>query len=417
MQPPVAAGYSGYGSNMARNSRTHDIVLFGATSFVGQILTRHLVERHAESGLKWAIAGRSADKLAAVAAEAGADVDQIVVDADDATGLAEMCAHTNLVISTVGPYALYGSKLVAAVAEAGIDYVDLTGEPQWMQRMIDRYQDRAVETGARIVHACGFDSVPSDMGVWFLQRESLERFGAPCTSITMAVQAMKGGASGGTVASMMNMMEEVSADPSLRKILANPFALGVSGDRTGPKQPNVTLPQYDQDHETWLAPFVMAATNTRVVFRTHSLLEREWGRDFTYGEAMAMGDGLAGRTKAFGLSGGMGGFMGAAAVGPMRKLMGKFLPEPGEGPSPEAQENGFYDLRFHGSTANGDEIMVKVTGDRDPGYGSTSKILAEAATTLMQSDAGGGFWTPATALGDPFIDALVDHAGLTFDLI
>lgn len=283
--------------------------------------------------------------------------------------------------------------------------------------MIDRYQDRAAETGARIVHACGFDSVPSDMGVWFLQRESLERFGAPCTSISMAVQAMKGGASGGTVASMMNMMEEVSADPSLRKILANPFALGVSGDRTGPKQPNVTLPQYDHDHETWLAPFVMAATNTRVVFRTHSLLEREWGRDFTYGEAMAMGDGIAGRTKAFGLSGGMGGFMGAAAVGPMRKLMGKFLPEPGEGPSPEAQENGFYDLRFHGTTASGDEIMVKVTGDRDPGYGSTSKILAEAATALMESDVGGGFWTPATAFGDPFIDALVDHAGLTFDVI
>ena len=402
---------------MTRNSRTHDIVLFGATSFVGQILTKHLVERHADTGLKWAIAGRSADKLASVAAETGAEVDRIVVDADDASGLAEMCAHTNLVISTVGPYALYGSKLVAAVAEAGIDYVDLTGEPQWMQRMIDRYQARAVETGARIVHACGFDSVPSDMGVWFLQREAHERFGAPCTSISMAVKAAKGGASGGTIASMLNMMEEVSADPSLKKVLGNPYALGVEGDRTGPKQPNVTLPEYDEGHKTWLAPFVMAATNTRVVFRTHSLLEREWGSGFTYGEAMAMGDGLSGRAKAFGMSGGMGGFMGAAAIGPMRKVMGKFLPEPGEGPSPEAQEAGFYDLRFHGTTAAGEEIMVKVTGDRDPGYGSTSKILAEAATTLMESEAAGGFWTPATALGDPFIEALTAHAGLTFEVV
>ena len=401
---------------MARNSRTHDIVLFGATSFVGQILTRHLVERHADTGLKWAIAGRSADKLASVAKEAGAEVDQIVVDADDADALAEMCAHTNLVISTVGPYALYGSKLVAAVAEAGIDYVDLTGEPQWMQRMIDRYQDRAVETGARIVHACGFDSVPSDMGVWFLQRESENRFGAPCTSISMAVKGVKGGASGGTVASMMNMMEEVSADPSLRKVLGNPYALGVEGDRTGPKQPNVTLPEYDEGHETWLAPFVMAATNTRVVFRTHSLLEHRWGRDFTYGEATATGDGIKGRAKALAMSGGMGSFMGAAAFGPMRSVMGKFLPEPGEGPSPEAQANGYYDLRFHGTTAAGEEIMVKVTGDRDPGYGSTAKILAEAATTLMQSDVGGGFWTPATALGDPFIEELVQHAGLTFEV-
>ncbi len=263
---------------MARTSRTHDIVLFGATSFVGQILTRYMVERHGNPAgpkdLKWAIAGRNADKLAQVATDTGADVDHLVVDADDATALAEMCAHTNLVISTVGPYALYGSKLVAAVAEAGIDYVDLTGEPQWMRAMIDRYQDRAVETGARIVHACGFDSVPSDMGVWFLQNESQERFGAPCTSISMAVKAMKGGASGGTIASMMNMMEEVAADPSLGKVLANPFALAEPGDRHGPDQPNITLPKYDEAHESWLAPFVMGGTNPRVVFRTHPLLER-----------------------------------------------------------------------------------------------------------------------------------------------
>jgi short subunit dehydrogenase-like uncharacterized protein len=403
---------------MARNPRTHDIVLFGATSFVGQILTRHLVERHGNDGVvKWAIAGRSADKLASVAAEAGADVDQIVVNADDAAGLAEMCAHTNLVISTVGPYALYGSKLVAAVVEAGIDYVDLTGEPQWMQRMIDRYHDRAVETGARLVHACGFDSVPSDMGVWFLQNEARERFNAPCTSISMAVKAMKGGASGGTVASMMNMMEEVSADPGIRKVLANPYALAEKGDREGPKQPNVTLPEYDDGHESWLAPFVMAGTNTRVVFRTHSLLNHEWGADFIYGEAMQMGDGFGGRAKALAMSGGMGGFMGAATLGPLRKVLGKVLPEPGEGPSPEAQEKGFFDIRFHGTTGDGDDVMVKVTGDRDPGYGSTAKMLCEAATTLINSEATGGFWTPATALGDAFIRALIDHAGLTFDVL
>ena len=200
-------------------------------------------------------------------------------------------------------------------------------------------------------------------------------------------------------------------------MLGNPYALAVEGDRRGPAQPNVTVPVYDDGHQTWLAPFVMAATNTRVVFRTHSLLEHEWGSDFTYGEAMAMGDGAVGRAKAFGLAGGMGGFMGAAALGPMRSLMSRFLPEPGEGPSAQAQRDGFYDLRFHGTTAAGDELMVKVTGDQDPGYGSTSKILAEAATTLMHSDVGGGFWTPATALGDRFVDALVEHAGLTFDVL
>jgi short subunit dehydrogenase-like uncharacterized protein len=377
-----------------------------------------MVDRHGSHGdITWAMAGRNANKLAEVAAETGAEVDRIIVDADDADALAEMCAHTNLVISTVGPYALYGSKLVAAVVEAGIDYVDLTGEPQWMQRMIDRYQDRAVETGARLVHACGFDSVPSDMGVWFLQREAQERFGEPCTSISMGVKAAKGGASGGTIASMMNMMEEVAADPSLRNVLANPYALASEGDRTGPDQPNVTFPKFDDGHESWLAPFVMAATNTRVVFRTHSLLGHPWGDAFTYGESMLMGDGISGRAKALAMSGGMGTVMGMVAFGPSRKLLGKVLPEPGEGPSPEAQEKGYYDLRFHGTTAAGDEIMVEVTGDRDPGYGSTAKILAEAATTLMHSETAGGFWTPATALGDPFVDALVEHAGLTFEVL
>jgi len=404
---------------MAAARNKHDIVIFGATSFVGQILCRYMVDRHGTGGssVKWAIAGRNEQKLAAVADSTGADVPQIIADAQDADAIAALCASTKLVISTVGPYALYGSKLVAAVAEAGIDYCDLTGEPQWMQRMIDRYQDRAVETGARIVHACGFDSVPSDLGVWFLQRAAVAQFGEPCTSISMGVKAIKGGASGGTVASMMNMMDEVSADPELRQVLGNPYALAEAGDRQGPAQPNVTLPVHDDGLDSWLAPFVMAATNTRVVLRTHSLLGHPWGDDFTYSEAMMMGDGLAGRAKAMSMSGAMGGFMGAAAVGPMRKMMGRFLPEPGEGPTPEAQENGFYDMRFHGTTASGQEIIAKVTGDRDPGYGSTSKILGESALALLDSDAAGGFWTPASALNDDLIERLVEHAGLTFEVL
>ncbi|MBT7430357.1 MAG: saccharopine dehydrogenase, partial [Ilumatobacter sp.] len=365
---------------MAAKRIKHDIVIFGATSFVGQILCKYMVDRHGVDGesINWAIAGRNAQKLEAVVESTGADVPRIVADAGDADAIAALCASTKLVVSTVGPYALYGSKLVAAVAEAGIDYCDLTGEPQWMQRMIDRYQDRATETGARIVHACGFDSIPSDLGVWYTQQEAIDQLGEPCVSISMGVKAMKGGASGGTVASMMNMMEEVSADPSLRHVLGNPYAIAPKGDRTGPDQPNVTLPQYDDGLDSWLAPFVMAATNTRVVFRTHALLDHQWGDDFTYGEAMMMGEGLGGRAKAMSLSGAMGGLMGAAAVGPMRKMMGRFLPEPGEGPSPDAQEQGFFDIRFHGTTASGAEIMTKVTGDRDPGYGSTSKMLGES---------------------------------------
>lgn len=400
---------------------SHDLVVFGATSFVGQIVCRYLVQRHGTDGdLDWAIAGRNATKLDEVATATGADVDRIVCDADDADGLAAMVGSTDAVISTVGPYALYGSKLVAAVAEAGVDYVDLTGEPQWMQRMIDRYHDRAVETGARVVHACGFDSVPSDMGVWFLQRESMRDFGEPCVSVRMGLQDASGGFSGGTVASMMNILDEVRDDPTLAQVLSNPYALAPKGEREGVDQPNVTLPDYDLGLDSWTAPFVMAATNSRVVLRSHALLGRPWGDDFTYGESMLTGPGFGGRAKAFAMSGAMGGAMGLAAFGPVRSLMKRALPAPGEGPSPEKQEAGHYDLRFHGTTRSGDELFVQVTGDRDPGYGSTAKILAEAATTLLATssdDTPGGFWTPSTALGDPFIEALVEHAGLTFDVL
>lgn len=406
---------------MPNSSKPHDIVVFGATSFVGQILCQYLVDQYGSDGdFSWAMAGRNKAKLETVAQATGAEVEHIVADADDESAMRQLCESTKLVISTVGPYSLFGSKLVAAAAEEGTDYCDLSGEPQWMQRMIDAHHAKATETGARIVHACGFDSVPSDLGVWFTQAQALEQFGQHCVSISMGVKAMKGGASGGTVASMMNIMEEIKEDPSLRKVLGNPYALAVEGDRTGPKQPNVTLPVYDDGHDTWMAPFVMASTNSRVVFRTHSLLGKPWGDGFKYGEAMMMGDGIGGRAKALALSGTLGGFMGAAAVGPMRKVLGKFLPEPGEGPSPEAQEAGFFDIRFHGTTASGADVHTKVTGDRDPGYGSTAKMLGEAAVTLLgrsHSDVGGGFWTPATALGDDYITALEANAGLSFEVV
>ncbi len=399
----------------------HDLVVFGATSFVGQILTKRLVERIGDGrDGTWAIAGRSADKLASVAAEAGCSGPQIVADAQDADAMRNLVASTKVVVSTVGPYALYGSDLVAAVASEGIGYSDLTGEPQWMRAMIDAHGESAQQSGARIVHACGFDSIPSDLGVWFTQQRAHERFGEYCSSIALRVKAMKGGASGGTIASGINMMEEASNDPELRKILANPYALAPDGMRTGPRQPNVSRPQQDDASGQWAAPFIMAATNTRVVQRTHALLGRPWGDDFEYDEAMLMGDGPIGALKAAAVTGGMAGFAGLAAFSPGRTLLGMVLPEPGEGPSPEAQEAGFFDIRLYGQTAGGDTIETKVTGDRDPGYGSTAKMLAESALALVDEPKGQGavgFLTPATAFGDDLIERLVEHAGLTFDVI
>jgi short subunit dehydrogenase-like uncharacterized protein len=401
------------------DKRTYDLVVFGATSFVGQILCRYLVGRHGTDGdLRWAIAGRSADKLDAVVADTGADVDQVVADAADAEAMAELAASTKVVVSTVGPYALYGSELVKAAASAGTHYCDLTGEPQWMQRMIDEHGETAVASGARIVHTCGFDSIPSDLGVWFTQQQAIERFGAPCTEIAMRVKAMKGGASGGTIASGLNVMEEVSADPSLRKVLTNPYALAPSDMRTGPRQPNVTIPKMDEVSKSWVAPFVMASINTRVVHRSHALLGRPWGDDFRYDEAMMMGSGPVGAAKAAALTGGLGGFMGLAAIGPVRSLLQKYvLPKPGTGPSPEAQEAGMYDIRFFGRTKAGETIETRVTGDADPGYGSTAKMLGEAALALVEISGAGGFHTPTSAFGNELIDRLEAHSGLTFDVV
>ena len=408
----------------SRSDRPHDLVVFGATSFVGEILCRFLVERHGTEGdLAWAIAGRSEAKLAAVADSTGADVERIVADAADPAAMAALADSTRLVISTVGPYALYGSPLVEAVAAVGTDYVDLTGEPQWMQRMIDAHGDAAERSGARIVHTCGFDSIPSDLGVFFTQREAEARFGEPCTRIRMVVKAMKGGASGGTIASLINVADEAKADPSLRQTLGNPYALAPDGMRSGPRQPNVMAPTRDAASGEWVGPFVMAGINTKVVHRSHALLGRPWGDEFVYDEVMAMGGGPLGAVKAGALVGGLGAFMGLVAIGPARGLLNRVLPEPGDGPSPEQQEAGFYDLRFFGTTAAGDTITTKVTGDRDPGYGSTAKMLAESATTLLATNRGektgtpGGFWTPATAMGDRLIEALEANAGLTFEVL
>jgi short subunit dehydrogenase-like uncharacterized protein len=407
---------------MADNvDRRLDLVVFGATSFVGQILCRHLVERHGTDGrLRWAIAGRDAAKLDAVASETGADVERIVADASDRTALTRLASATRTVVSTVGPYALHGSTLVAAAATEGTDYCDLTGETQWMRRMIDAHSADAEASGARILHACGFDSIPSDLGVWFTQQRALERFEVACERIAMRVKGASGGASGGTIASMMNVVEEASGDPELRKLLADPYALNPPDMRAGPRQPNILGPTRDDASDQWVAPFVMAAINTRVVQRSHALLGRRWGQSFRYDEAMMMGSGPLGALKAGGLSAGLAGFIGVAAFGPTRSLLNRVLPKPGSGPSPEAQEAGYFDLRFFGTTADGRRIRTRVTGDRDPGYGSTAKMLGETAVALLDLDrdqVGGGFWTPSTAFGDRLVERLEEHAGLRFDVL
>ncbi|MES3024509.1 MAG: saccharopine dehydrogenase NADP-binding domain-containing protein [Pseudomonadota bacterium] len=398
----------------------YDVIVFGATSFVGQILCRVLSEQCAGQ-FTWAAAGRSQAKLEAVRAQlgaAGAGLPLIVADAASAADMRALCAQARLVVSTVGPYALYGEQLVQSCAAGGTDYCDLTGEVQWVRRMIERYEDTARATGARIVHCCGFDSIPSDLGVHFLQREARERFGQPCTSIKMRVKAMAGTVSGGTAASLVNIAKEAAADPALRRELADPYSICPPGHGFSARQNPAAGAEYDADFATWTAPFLMAGINTRVVHRSNALLEAAYGKDFTYDEATM----AKGWLRAQGFTLGIGAFMLGLGVAPLRGVIEKrVLPQPGEGPSLEAQAKGFFDFRFVGKTAQGQQLRVKVTGDRDPGYGSTAKMLAQAAACLLldvpRSERGGGFWTPATVFGDKLIARLEAHAGLRFSVL
>lgn len=405
-----------------------DLILYGATSFVGQIVAAELCQRYAAGGLRWALAGRSQEKLEAVRAglgNAAADLPLLIADAADDAALVRMCRQTRVVVSTVGPYALHGEPLVRACATSGTDYCDLTGETQWIRRMLDRYEDIAQQSGARIVHCCGFDSVPSDLGVWVLQQQALQALGEPLTRIQMRVAKLRGGFSGGTVASLLQVVREASRDAGVRRLLADPYSLCPADAPRELRQPDLKFARHDPIAGSWIAPFVMSGINTRIVQRSQWLGRRAGdpasGDGLVYDEAMLTGDGLSGRIKAAGLASAILGFLTASALPPSRWLLEKlFLPGPGEGPSPEAQRKGGYELRFHGSSASGRSIRMTLNGERDPGYGSTARILAEAASCLaldVSRKTPGGFWTPARLFGWKLKERLEAHAGVSFAMV
>jgi short subunit dehydrogenase-like uncharacterized protein len=407
-------------------TQPYDVVVFGATSFVGQILTRYLFEEFGLDGrLRWAAAGRSLPKLEEVRKSLGHGAGKLTLlqaDADDEASLQKLCRSARVIVSTVGPYALYGEPLVRVCAETGTDYCDLTGEVQWMRRMIHKYEKAARASGARIVHNCGFDSIPSDLGVHYLQQQARARFGRHCTTVKMRVRSMRGTFSGGTVASLLNVLKEVKANPALRRELADPYSICPAGNGKRVRQADVGLAEYDPDFDAWIAPFVMSAINTRVVHRTNALLHDAYGPEFRYDEAVMTGRGLRGRLTAAATGAGLGAFMVAGSIGALRSLLERYvLPAPGEGPSPQAQLAGGFDLRFHGRTNQGDVLRTRVTGDRDPGYGSTAKMLGQAAACLAhdisKKNVAGGFWTPAAIFGDRIVERLQAHSGLRFEVL
>lgn len=414
---------------MPKTSTEYDVVLWGATGFTGRLVAEHLARTQREHGARWAIAGRDRGKLERVRGEiarehaAAADLPILVGDARDAASLDAIVGKTRVVCTTVGPFARYGSELVAACARGGTDYCDITGEVHWMRRMIDAHHARARETGARIVHTCGFDSIPSDLGVLVLQEHMREQHDGRCHSVHAYAGESRGGPSGGTIASMLETLDEAAKDRSLRRLLADPYALDPEPRVGGPDGPDQRAIQYSEELGRWTGPFVMAVVNTRVVRRSNALLGYPYGRDFHYSEAMSFPPGPKGLAMATGMVAGLGAFVAATRVPPLRRLLEeRVLPKPGEGPSAEQREHGYFVMRMLGEGTSGKtgrtvRLLGKIAGEGDPGYAATSRMLGESALCLAQDDvaADGGVLTPASSMGMKLVTRL-RNARIRFDV-
>jgi short subunit dehydrogenase-like uncharacterized protein len=388
------------------SSPKFDAIVYGATGFTGQLVAEYFAAQYRDDKLlKWAMAGRSLDKLAKARDEIGAPADTplIAADATDAGSLRAMVEQTKLVIAGVGPYQLYGTDLLAACAALGTDYLDYCGEPMWMRQMIDAHQATAQSSGARIVFSCGFDSLPLELGVYFCQETAKKTRGVPSARVKGRVRGMSGTLSGGTAASARAAFEAVAKDLSLVSMLKNPFVLTPGFE--GPKQPPGNRPAYEEDLQSWSAPFTMATVNTRNVHRSNFLMGFPYGKDFVYDEMVLTGAGAEGEANA------------KRVMAANHEKTGSNAPKPGEGPSKEERENGFFDILFVAVQPDGNDVRVAVRGDSDP-YGSTSKMISECAICLLRDtpDVPAGFWTPGAAMREALIKRLVDNAGLTFQV-
>ena len=395
--------------------RDYDIIVWGATGFTGKLVTRYMESNYSQDNLRWAVAGRNKSKLSALGLS---ENNILIANSDDKESIDALVQKGRVILTAVGPYARYGSGLVEACVKHGTHYCDLTGEVYWMRTMIEQHESTAKNSGARIVHACGFDSIPSDLGTYFLQKTMMERFGLPANHVKYRSVAFKGGFSGGTADSMMAMMENAENDPSVLEISRDPYALNFLGG--GPGANDLDTAFFDKDFDAWIAPFIMAQINTRVVRRTNELFGFSYGKDFRYEEGMLIHRGPSGFIGANAAAIGMKVTNGLTGFKPTRQLLQKLLPKPGEGPSEETIKTGFFAIELIAKHPYESEKDLKgtVTGDQDPGYGSTAKMIAESALALAQDElpVEGGFWTPASAMGDALLKRLPLNAGVNFTI-
>lgn len=404
---------------MTDSERDHDIVIYGATGFVGVLTAKYLAE-HAPPDVRVALGGRSLAKLERTRAELGVDWPLVVADGQDRDAVAALARSARVVATTVGPYFKYGKPLVEACAAAGTHYADLTGEVLFMRWSIDAADAAARASGARIVHTCGFDSIPSDIGTLLLHEAAQAGGHGELRETSFVVTGMRGGASGGTIDSARTTVDAVKKDKASRRTLADPYAL--SPDRAsepdlGPERDSLK-PLHDDRLGGWLAPFVMGSVNTRVVRRSNALADHAYGSRFRYRELMLTGGGPIGMAKAAGVAGGIGGVFAGLATPGARQLLDRVLPDPGEGPSEEDRERGFFNIDIHSTTSTGKRLRCEIRVKGDPGYKATAVMLGQSALCLALDATPdvAGVLTPASAMGRLLADRL-DAAGHSYRVV
>ena len=394
-----------------------DIIIWGATSFTGKLVVEYLFKKFASTKIKWAIAGRNKEKLENVRSKvADKNIPIFIADSFDEKSLSVIVKKSKVICSTVGPYSLYGSLLVELCVKHSTNYCDITGEAHWIRTIIDKFHEDAKKKKIKIVNSCGFDSIPSDMGVYFIQNEIKKAYKSYAKSIKMRVAGIRGGISGGTYGSMNNLLKEAYADKSVFKVLNNPYGLNPRDKMEGLDKKDLRKIIFDNESKSWIYPFIMAGINTKIVRRSNALSNFQYGKEFTYEEATMAGKGISGFWKAilalFPLA-----MIGINPNSFLKKIVNSFMPKPGEGPGIEKRKNGFYNLRFYITIDKKRKAFAKVIGDSDPGYGSTSKMLAESALSLAFDNLPGnyGVITPSFAMGDKLLNRLKENAGLSFE--
>jgi len=397
------------------NTKQLDLIIWGATGFTGQLVSEYINKKYSNTALKWGIAGRNKEKASVIADRLNIGNDRIfIADCNDFESLIKLTSKTKVICTTVGPYAKLGTNLIEACIKTNTNYCDITGETQWIRKMIDKYHSKAKENKIKIINSCGFDSIPSDMGVFYSQKKLFEKTGEYANKINMRVAGAKGGISGGTYNSLSNVLEEARVDKEVRKTLTNPYGLNPIDKQNGPDKADLQSVIFDKVSNSWIAPFVMAGINTKIVRRSHALIDFKYGSDFSYDEATLSGKGVLGQVK---------GYLSLIPIFLATRKKGSFiknivdyiLPKSGEGPSQKTRISGYYNLRFY-LTQQDKIYLSKVIGDMDPGYGSTSKMLAESAVCLAldKTPETYGILTPSVALGNPLLKRLQENAGLTF---